>query len=185
MKNLKMILAVTVVLTASASFACADTISGILNITGSDSYTSAGAITFSNPANVAAGSTGTFSVFTAGTPFNINPNGSFTLTESGETASFVVTGVTSDVISMGPMPGETTLMATGTGMFTMSGLVNGIGLATFVDTSQSLNGLNQLTSFSASTDVVPTPEPSSLILFGMGLLSSAGMLLRRRRKLAV
>jgi len=56
MKNLKMILAVTVVLTASASFACADTISGILNITGSDSYTSAGAITFDNPAQVADGS---------------------------------------------------------------------------------------------------------------------------------
>jgi hypothetical protein len=182
MKNLKMILAVIVVLSASASFARADTISGILNITGSDSYTSGGAITFDNPANVAAGSTGSFSFFTAGTLFNINPNGSFTITENGETASFLVTSVISDIVSIGPMSGETTLMATGTGTFTMSGLVNGIGLATFVDTSQSLNGVNQLTSFSASTNVVPTPEPSSLLLLGTGLLSSAGMLLRRRSR---
>jgi len=181
MKNVKMILAVTVVLTASASFACADTISGILNITGSDSYTSTGAITFDNPAQVADGSTGSFTFFTAGTAFNVNPNGSFTITENGETASFVVTSVISDIVSAGPMTGETTLEATGTGTFTMSGIVNGIGLATFVDTSQSLNGVDQLTSFSASTNVVTTPEPSGLFLLGTGLLSSAGVLLKRRR----
>jgi hypothetical protein len=181
MKNWKMILAVIAMLTASASFAAADTISGILNITGSDSYTSGGAITFDNPAEIAAGSTGSFTFFTAGTMFNINPNGSFTVTQNGETASFVVDSVTSDIVSSGPSSGETTLMATGTGTFTMSGVVNGTGLATFVDTSQSLDGVNELTSFSASTDVVPTPEPSSLILLGTGLLSSAGVLLRRRR----
>ena len=124
MKNLKMILAVTVVLTASASFACADTISGILNITGSDSYTSAGAITFFNPANVAAGSTGSFQLFHRGDAVQqITPNGSFTITENGETASFVVTSVISDIVSAGPMPGETILDATGTGTFTMSGIV--------------------------------------------------------------
>ena len=54
--------------------------------------------------------------------------------------------------------------ASGTGAFTMSGIVNGIGLATFVDTSQSLNGVNVITSFSASTNVVPDPEPNSLFL---------------------
>jgi hypothetical protein len=180
MNRVKMILAVTAMLTASASFAAADTISGILNITGSDSYTSGGAITFDNPAEVAGGSTGSFTFFTAGTMFNINPNGSFTVTENGETASFVVTSVTSDTVS--PMSGGGTILtALGTGTFTMSGIVNGTGLATFIDTSQSLAGVNQLTSFSASTDVVPTPEPSSLILLGTGLLSSAGVLVRRRR----
>lgn len=181
MKSLKMIIALTAMLTASASFAAADTISGILNITGSDSYTSGGAITFDNPAEIAAGSTGSFTFFTAGTMFTINPNGSFTVTENGETASFVVNTVTSDTVTNGPMTNETTLSAAGTGTFTLSGVVNGTGLATFVDTSQSLSGVNQLTSFSATTDVVPTPEPSSLMLLGTGLLSSAGMLLRRRR----
>lgn len=182
MKNLKMMLAVFAMLTASASFAAADTITGILNINGSDSYTSGGAITFDNPAFVGDGSTGSFTYFTAGTPFTVNSNGSFTITENGETASFVVTSVTSDTVSSGPMPVETTLDATGTGTFTMSGFVNGIGLATFVDTSQSLDGVNELTTFSASTDVVaPTPEPGSLLLLGTGFLGSAGLLLRRRR----
>ena len=182
MKNLKMMLAVTAMLTASASFAAADTISGILNINGSDSYTSGGAITFDNPAMIGAGSTGSFTFFTAGTPLTINPNGSFTITENGETASFVVNSVTSDTVSSGPMTGETVLDASGTGTFTMSGVVNGTGLANFVDTSQSLDGVNELTTFSASTDVVaPTPEPGSLFLLGTGLLSSAGVLLRRRR----
>ena len=92
-----------------------------------------------------------------------------------------MTSVISDIVSNGPLPGETILNATGTGTFTMSGLVNGIGLATFVDTSQSLNGVNEMTSFSASTNVVPTPEPSSLFLLGTGLLSSAVVLLKRRR----
>jgi hypothetical protein len=182
MKSLKVILAVTAILTASASFAAADTISGILNISGSDSYTSSGAITFINPALIGAGSTGSFSFFTNGTMFNINPNGSFTITENGETASFVVTSVTSDTVTdLGN--GATVLNATGTGTYTMSGVVNGTGLATFTDTSQSANGVNQQTTFSASTNVVPpaVPEPSSLILLGTGLLSSAGVLLRRRR----
>jgi PEP-CTERM motif len=181
MKSLKLLLTLTALLAASASFASADTISGVLNITGSDSYTAAGVVTFFNPANVAAGSTGSFTFFTAGTLFNISPIGSFTITEGGETASFVITKVISDVVTTGPMMGETTLNASGTGTFTMSGLVNGIGLATWVDTSQSLNGVDQMTSFSASTNVVPVPEPSSLILLGTGLLGSAGMMLRRRR----
>ena len=182
MKNLKMMLAVFAMLYCFGFVCGCRYHHRILNINGSDSYTSGGAITFDNPAFVGDGSSGSFTYFTAGTPFTVNSNGSFTITENGETASFVVTSVTSGTILIGSNPVETTLDATGTGTFTMSGFVNGIGLATFVDTSQSLDGVNELTTFSASTDVVaPTPEPGSLLLLGTGFLGSAGLLLRRRR----
>lgn len=186
MKSLKVLFAMTALLTISTAVAKADSVSGTLNITGSDIYTQGGAVTLLNPANVAAGSTGSFSIFTAGTPFNVSPNGSFTVTQGGETASFVVTSVVSDTVVPGPFPGSTDLAISGKGVFTLSGLINGTGSANYFLTSQSLAGVGQQTSFSASTitspTIVPTPEPGSLILLGTGALSSAGMLLRRRRR---
>lgn len=182
MKSLKVLLAMTAVLTISTSVAKADT----LNINGSDQYTQDGTITLFNPATVGQGSTGVFSAFTAGQTFNINPNGSFTVTENGETANFAVTTVISDTVSPGAFPGSTDLSVNGMGLFTFSGLITGTSVADYSLTSQSLNGVNQPTTFSASLRTPPviaaTPEPGSLVLLGTGALSSAGMLLRRRRR---
>jgi hypothetical protein len=75
------------------------------------------------------------------------------------------------------------------------GVPNCVSIATYLlPTGDFLNGLNTLTfgvnqdflsatglDFEATINAPATPEPSSLIMLGTGLMSGAGMLFRRRR----
>ena len=79
-------------------------------------------------------------------------------------------------VAIGPLGQSDTLLSlVGQGMFSMNG---SSAPGTF---NLSANAANGTFSFSASNRV-QVPEPASLVLLGGGLLVSAGVLSRRRRR---
>lgn len=164
--------------------AYADAVSGQINFIGSDSYSNS-TIYFAPGSVVGGTSTGTLSSFTAGTPATFHdfnyaamvPDTIFNVTSGGKDLSFFLDSVTATNTG-------TELTLKGSGIFSETGYTDTPGQ--FVLTSQDISGGNggqmpgAAVTFSATAGTAVTPEPGSLVLLGTGLLSTAGMLIRRR-----
>jgi hypothetical protein len=188
MKHFGKIAVLGAVLAASAQFASAQ-ITGSITVFGFDSISSApGTISFTNP-STAVGGTGTLAAFNSesvtmvpstGIINNLNTTGTDSLelfSIAGATTgtfTFNAAGATfaSDTTSFVSFMGFGTLTETGYAPDTTAYL-------TFTSTA----GGNTSFTLDASAPSA-TPEPSSLMLLGTGLVGAAGLMLRRSQQTA-
>jgi PEP-CTERM motif len=192
MKKLIHLLIVGTVLVASAPLVLADPITGSLGIAGSDTFTST-SINFTSPGVVinAAGDLAGFAfqpVTLDSFSFNSSADGKtlFTIVDGNQTLTFDITDITSSGTnsSLG-FPNET---VAGTGVLTDTVFKHPTDFSPTDGTFTISTNSNGSTTFALDTSPTAppavTPEPSSLLLLGTGLLSGAGMLFRKCRILA-
>jgi hypothetical protein len=176
---------VTLAVLALGSFASAkaDSINGMINVTGVASSTATpGSIIFSGPGSVTGLGTTTLDFLPfvgtnvalddfSYTSF-VSPSPVFQETLGTETLTFSLDAITFAGSTVG-----NAFAITGTGLFTLTGFDPTPGIFSFTTQDGQT-----VASFSSTTTASPIPEPASFALFGTGLLGAAGI---ARRKLGV
>jgi len=174
---------------AIAPVALADPIIGTLGIVGGNDQWNATELIFNNTAAVAGNATGSFAtvlgISPITTPAKINtPAYHFNLpdmlifTVGTNTATFTITGPIDITLDNNQF-----LAISGTGLLTLAGFDDTLAVFSLISTDSSHDYGNKGSStfgFDVSTyGTSVTPEPTSLLLFGSGVLGLAGMLRRR------